>query len=131
MLLLISSYILFEAYERLRQPPEIRTGIMLWVAVAGLLANLASMKLLHGAGHDEILNVKAAYLEVLTDMLGSLVVIAAALLMRPTRWLWLDPVISDRSTAIERASKQARSLALIAGLRISRARKSRGRSRPS
>ena len=94
VLLLISGYILYEAYQRLRQPPEVRTGIMLWVAVAGLLANLASMKMLHGGGHEESLNVKAAYLEVLTDMLGSLGVIAAALLMRPTGWLWLDPVIS-------------------------------------
>jgi cobalt-zinc-cadmium efflux system protein len=93
VLLLISGYILYEGYQRLRQPPEIRTGIMLWVAAAGLIANLISMKLLRG-GREGSLNLKAAYLEVLTDMMGSLGVIAAALVMGPTGWFWLDPVLS-------------------------------------
>jgi cobalt-zinc-cadmium efflux system protein len=66
---------------------------MLWVAVAGLAANLVSMRLLHG-GHTESLNVKAAYLVVVTDALGSIGVIIGAVLMRPTGWYWLDPVIS-------------------------------------
>jgi cation diffusion facilitator family transporter len=67
-------------------------GPMLGVAIAGLAANLISMKFLHG-GREKSLNVKAAYLEVVTDVMGSLGVIAAALLMRPTGWYWLDPVI--------------------------------------
>jgi cobalt-zinc-cadmium efflux system protein len=93
LLLLIAGYIFYEAYQRLREPPEIATGIMFWVAVAGLAANLVSMRLLHG-GHKESLNVKAAYLEVVTDALGSIGVIIGAVLMRPTGWYWLDPVIS-------------------------------------
>ncbi|MGH3088155.1 MAG: cation diffusion facilitator family transporter, partial [Rubrobacteraceae bacterium] len=93
VLLVISGYILYEAYRRFRQPPEVETGIMLWVAAAGLIANLVSMRLLH-TGKDESLNVKAAYLEVFTDLLGSLGVIGAALLMRPTGWYWLDPAVS-------------------------------------
>lgn len=51
------------------------------------------MKLLH-AGQEKSLNLKAAYLEVVTDMLGSLGVIGAALLTRPTGWYWLDPAVS-------------------------------------
>jgi len=93
LLILIAGYILYEAYRRLHEPPEIQTGLMLWVAVAGLAANLVSMKLLHGE-HSESLNVKAAYLEVLSDALGSIGAIAAALLMRRTNWFWLDPAVS-------------------------------------
>jgi cobalt-zinc-cadmium efflux system protein len=93
VLLVVSGFIFYEAYRRLLEPPEIQTGIMMWVAVAGLAANLVSMKILHGE-HQESLNVKAAYLEVLTDALGSIGVIVAALVMMPTGWYWLDPVIS-------------------------------------
>jgi cobalt-zinc-cadmium efflux system protein len=93
VLLLVSGFIFYEAYRRLLAPPEIETGIMIWVAVAGLAANLVSMKILHG-GQQESLNVKAAYLEVLTDALGSLGVVVGALVMMPTGWYWLDPMIS-------------------------------------
>jgi cobalt-zinc-cadmium efflux system protein len=92
-LLVAAGYIFYEAYSRFRQPPEIRTAIMSWVAAGGLVANLVSMRLLHGA-HEESLNVRAAYLEVLTDALGSVGVIVAALIMRPTGWYWLDPLVS-------------------------------------
>lgn len=93
ILLVVSGYILWEAYKRFRTPEPVETGLMLGVAIVGLAANLVSMKLLHG-GYEKSLNVKAAYLEVVTDVMGSLGVIAAALLMRPTGWYWLDPAIS-------------------------------------
>lgn len=93
VLLLVSGFIFYEAYRRLLEPPAIETGIMMWVAVAGLVANLVSMKILHGE-HEKSLNVKAAYLEVLTDALGSVGVIVGALLMMPTGWFWIDPLIS-------------------------------------
>jgi cobalt-zinc-cadmium efflux system protein len=93
LLLLLSGYILYEAFQRISEPPEIRTGIMLGVAAAGLVANLVSMRLLH-ADRGESLNVKAAYLEVMTDTLGSLGVIVAAGVMAFTSWYWLDPLVS-------------------------------------
>jgi len=92
VLLLLSIYILYEAYLRLAVPPEILSGPMLAVAVAGLLVNLASMRLLAG-GASESLNVKGAYYEVLGDMLGSLAVIAAALVVMLTGWTLADPII--------------------------------------
>ena len=66
---------------------------MLLVAVLGLVVNLISMKLLQ-AGAGESLNMKGAYLEVWSDMLGSLGVIAGALLIRYTGWTVVDPVIA-------------------------------------
>ncbi|MBI3198025.1 MAG: cation transporter, partial [Rhodospirillales bacterium] len=92
VLLLLTVYILYEAYQRFRDPPEILSGPMLAVAVAGLVVNLISMKLLM-AGASESLNVKGAYFEALGDMLGSLGVIVAALIVMFTGWTLADPVV--------------------------------------
>ena len=93
MLFVVAFYILYEAVERLRQPAEIQSTAMLAIAVMGLVANLISMRLLSG-GKDDSLNVKGAYLEVWSDMLGSLGVIGGALVIRFTGWTWVDPLIA-------------------------------------
>ncbi|MDP1838345.1 MAG: cation diffusion facilitator family transporter, partial [Reyranella sp.] len=92
VLLLLTVYILDEAWQRFQNPPEILSGPMLAVAVAGLVVNLISMKLLM-AGSSESLNVKGAYFEALSDMLGSLGVIIAALVVMFTGWTLADPVV--------------------------------------
>ncbi len=92
VLLLLTVYILYEAYQRFLSPPEIIGGPMLAVAVVGLIVNLISMKLL-SAGATESLNVKGAYFEVLADMLGSLGVIVAACVVVLTGWQLVDPII--------------------------------------
>ena len=92
VLLLLTVYILYEAYERFLTPPEILSGPMLAVACVGLVINLISMRLLAG-GSSESLNVQGAYFEVLSDMLGSLGVIAAALVVMFTGWTLADPII--------------------------------------
>ena len=89
----VAIYILVEAYGRFRNPPSIETGAMLWIAVLGLVVNLISMRLL-AAGKDSSLNIKGAYLEVWSDMLGSIGVIGGALLIRYTGWAWVDPLIA-------------------------------------
>jgi cobalt-zinc-cadmium efflux system protein len=93
VLLLIAGYVLYEAYWRILSPPEILGGPMLAVAVIGLVVNFISMKLL-AAGSSESLNVKGAYFEVLSDMLGSLGVILAALIVMLTGWTPADPIIA-------------------------------------
>lgn len=92
-LFLVGFYILWEAYQRFRQPPEIETGGMLGVAVVGLVVNLVSMRVLR-AGSQESLNMKGAYLEVWSDMLGSIVVILGALLIRFTGLWQIDPILA-------------------------------------
>ncbi|AZO79355.1 MULTISPECIES: cation diffusion facilitator family transporter [unclassified Bosea (in: a-proteobacteria)] len=92
VLLLLTLYILYEAYERFQNPPPILGGPMLAVAVVGLIVNLISMKLLAG-GSSESLNVKGAYFEVLSDMLGSLGVIIAAVIVMATGWTLADPIV--------------------------------------
>lgn len=89
----VSLYILYEAYQRFRSPPEVQSGTMLVVAGIGLLVNLAGMMLLRsGAGRN--LNVKGAYFEVLSDLLTSIGVIIAAIVMLTTGWYYADPLIS-------------------------------------
>lgn len=92
VLLVLTIYILYEAYRRFVDPPEVIGGPMLAVAAVGLVVNLISMRLLAG-GSSESLNVKGAYFEVLSDMLGSLGVIAAALIVMFTGWRLADPIV--------------------------------------
>lgn len=89
----VSLYILVEAYRRLGQPPEIQSTAMLIIALLGLGVNLFSMQVL-ASGKDESLNLKGAYLEVWSDFLGSLGVIAAALVIRFTGWTIVDSLVA-------------------------------------
>lgn len=92
VLLLLTVYIFYEAYQRYLNPPEILGVPMLAVAAAGLIVNVISMMLL-SAGSKESLNVKGAYFEVLGDMLGSLGVLVAAGIIIFTGWKLADPLI--------------------------------------
>lgn len=89
----ISLYILYEAWQRFRNPPPIASGMMLGVASIGLVVNLASMLLLR-SGSAESLNMKGAYFEVLSDMLTSIGVIIASVIMLTTGWYYADPLVS-------------------------------------
>lgn len=93
VLLVVTIYILYEAYQRFKNPPDILSGAMLAVALCGLVVNFISMRLL-SAGSSESLNVKGAYFEVLSDMLGSLGVIIAAVIVMLTGWTLADPIIA-------------------------------------
>lgn len=93
VLLGISAYILYEAYQRFRNPPAVESLGMMGVAAVGLIVNLAGMRLLRG-GSTESLNLKGAYFEVLADMLSSIGVIAAGVIMWATEWYYADPLFS-------------------------------------
>lgn len=93
ILVLVSVYVGYEAFRRFRQPVEVRTGLMFWIAAIAVAGNVLSMLLL-SRGKETSLNLRAAYLEVLTDMLGSVAVLAAALLIRATGWPGFDALVS-------------------------------------
>lgn len=93
VLFLVALYILYEAVERLRAPISIPTTTMLVVAILGLIINLIGMRLLRGSS-ERSLNMKGAYLEVWSDMLGSVGVILAALLMKWTGFAWIDSIVA-------------------------------------
>lgn len=93
LLLVVAVYILWEAYLRLKAPPEIGSNLMLGIAIVGLVVNLLSMKVLQ-SGQDESLNVKGAYLEVWADMIGSIGVILGAVVIKFTGWAWVDSAVA-------------------------------------
>ncbi len=89
----VAAYILYEAVQRFAAPPDVVGLPMLGVATIGLIVNLVSMRLLH-AGSQASLNQRGAYLEVLGDMLGSVAVIVAGLVIILTGWTPIDPIAS-------------------------------------
>ena len=89
----ISLYILYEAWQRFKHPPEVESKGMLLVAVIGLVVNMAGIFILR-KGSKESLNMKGAYFEVLSDMLTSVGVIIAGVIMLATGWYYADPLIS-------------------------------------
>lgn len=129
LLFVAAGFILWEALGRFRAPQAVASDAMLVVAVLGLLVNLASMRLL-AAGAGESLNVRGAYMEVWSDMLGSLGVIAGALLIRFTGWTVVDPVIAvliglwvlPRTWLLLRAAAQVLMQGVPAGLDIDEVR---------
>ena len=92
MLLVIVGWIVFEAVSRLAEPPPVNGGIMVVVAALGLLANLAALRILGGAGHAN-LNMRAAAYHVLGDLLASVAVVAAGIVVLATGWLTIDPLL--------------------------------------
>lgn len=93
ILFLAAMYILWEAIARFSQPVEIQSTVMMTVAALGAVVNLVSMRLLH-AGSKSNLNMKGAYLEVWSDMLGSLGVLAGGAVIYFTGWQIVDPIIA-------------------------------------
>ncbi|MBL28509.1 MAG: cation transporter [Rhodospirillaceae bacterium] len=92
-LLVIVAWIAYEAVHRLLMPVAIEGGLMLSVAVIGLLVNCAAFLLLHG-GDRENLNLRGAAVHVMGDLLGSLAAIIAAIVILATGWTPIDPMLS-------------------------------------
>lgn len=92
-LLVISAFIAWEAIARLRAPQPVGGGLMLVIALLGLLSNVVAAFALHDAS-DASLNVRGAYLHVLSDLLGSVGTVFAAVIIRFTGWLPADPIVS-------------------------------------
>ena len=89
----VAGFILFEAWQRLSEPPEVASGLMLAIAFIGLAANAISLYLLRHAQRDS-LNMRGAYLEVMADLAGSGAVIVAALLIVIVGWTQADAAAS-------------------------------------
>ncbi len=93
LLFAVAIYVLVEGVKRIIDPEPVQSIGMLIVAILGLVINLVAMRLL-SAGKNKSLNIKGAYLEVWADMLGSLGVIAGALVIQFTGWRFVDPIVA-------------------------------------
>ena len=92
-LLVISGWIVWEAWERLAAPPEVDGPLMMGVAGVGLIVNVVGAGMLHTYAHEN-LNIRGAYLHVLGDLLGSIGAIGAGALILLTGWTPIDAIIS-------------------------------------
>ena len=92
-LIVVALMILVEAIQRWQNPIEMMALPMLGVASLGLLVNLFVAKIMLNSDHDN-LNIKAAYLHVLTDLFGSIIAILSGLSTYFLGWLWVDPLVS-------------------------------------
>ena len=92
-LIVVALMILVEAIQRWQNPIEMMALPMLGVASLGLLVNLFIAKMMLNSDHDN-LNIKAAYLHVLTDLFGSIIAILSGLSAYLLGWLWVDPLAS-------------------------------------
>lgn len=92
-LISISIYIFYEAWVRLRAPQPVEGLLVVWIAVGGLLVNGIGAALLH-SGREHSLNIRGAWLHLLTDAAGNVGVIAGGLLVWAAGWYWADPVVS-------------------------------------
>ena len=93
LLFVIAGYVLFQAWRRFSNPPEVESGVMFAIAAIGLGINTLSLWLLRDAQASS-LNMRGAYLEVMGDLLGSGAVIVAAVVIATTGWLQADAVAS-------------------------------------
>ena len=90
---LIVGIIFAAAFNRMAKPPQVESTGMIVVAVIGLLVNLLAALILHG-GHQHNLNLRGAFLHVISDAVGSVGAIAAGVVMLTTGWYLADPLIS-------------------------------------
>jgi cobalt-zinc-cadmium efflux system protein len=95
----IAAWIVYEAVERLGSPRPVAGGVMVVVAVLGLLVNIVAFALLHGADQEN-LNVKGAAIHVLGDLLGSVAALVAGTVILLTGWTPIDPLLSILVAAI-------------------------------
>lgn len=94
LLFAVGAYVVYEAIDRLQDPPEVTTVPMLIVALLGLIVNVAGWRLLH-PGARQSLNVEGAYLEVVADLASSIGVLIAGVVMLIFDWPYADPIFAS------------------------------------
>ncbi len=93
VLILVSVYIIYDAYERIIEPPQIKGTALIIVGTIGLVVNLVGMYILKGHASGN-LNIEGAYLEVLKDTLGSVGVVVVGVITSISEFYLIDPIIS-------------------------------------
>ena len=90
-LIVLCGYIMVESLVRLNSPSDVASGLMLAIAIGGLIVNAVSAYTLHGGHHDD-LNMRGAFLHLMSDALGSVAAIVAAALIALYGWRAADPI---------------------------------------
>lgn len=93
ILVLISIYIIYEAYVRILNPQPVQGTLMLVVAIIGLVANIIGAMVLTKHSHAN-LNIRGAYLHIIGDALSSVGVVVGGVVILLTGWYLIDPILS-------------------------------------
>jgi cobalt-zinc-cadmium efflux system protein len=92
-LIIVALFLIYGATERFFNPQEIKSGLVIWLSILGIVVNgLSALMLKNDA--DKNLNMKSAYLHLFTDMLASVAVLVGGLLMKYFQWFWVDSVMT-------------------------------------
>lgn len=92
-LIIVAVLLIIEAIKRFHNPQAIESNLVIWLAIIGILINGASVLLLRGDSHNNI-NIKSAYIHLLTDMLASIAVLIGGLLMKFYQVYWVDSLFT-------------------------------------
>lgn len=92
-LIIVAFFLIYEASTRLFHPEPIKSGLVIWLALLGIVVNGGSVLLLK-KDSEHNLNMKSAYLHLLTDMMASVAVLVGGLLMKFYGWFWVDSVMT-------------------------------------
>jgi len=92
-LIFVAIYLVYEAVERFFNPKEIESELVIWLALLGILANGFSVLLLRKSARDNM-NMRSAYLHLITDMSASVAVLVGGILMKYFGWFWIDSVLT-------------------------------------
>ena len=93
ILIVVAIFLIYEAIIRLFHPETIQSSIVIWLALLGIVANGAAVLLLKKDA-DSNLNMKSAYLHLLTDMMASIAVLVGGIVMKYLGWFWVDSVLT-------------------------------------
>ena len=92
-LIIVAFFLIYEAFSRLFHPEPIKYGLVIWLALLGIVVNGGSVLLLK-KDSEHNLNMKSAYLHLLTDMMASVAVLIGGLLMKFYGWFWVDSIMT-------------------------------------
>jgi cobalt-zinc-cadmium efflux system protein len=92
-LIIVAFFLIYEASSRLFHPEPIKSGLVIWLALLGIVVNGSSVLLLK-KDSEHNLNMKSAYLHLLTDMMASVAVLVGGLLMKFYGWFWVDSIMT-------------------------------------
>ncbi|MEP3210944.1 MAG: cation diffusion facilitator family transporter [Maribacter sp.] len=92
-LMIVAVILIIEAIERFQNPQEVESNLVIWLSILGIAANGFSVLLLKKDA-DSNMNMKSAYLHLLTDMMASVAVLIGGILMKYYQWYWVDPALT-------------------------------------
>ncbi len=92
-LMIVAVILIIEAIERFQNPKEVESNLVIWLSLLGIVANGFSVLLLKKDANSNM-NMKSAYLHLLTDMMASVAVLIGGILMKFYHWYWVDPILT-------------------------------------